>query len=100
MPLALLRVSTRPACRTAATKVDSCGLFEAAVATGSWAMPAKLPAPSLGTDAHAGPNCALASPPAADGGGAAGEVIPGSVPPQAVVTARATPPAIRARVRE
>ncbi|CAO0831525.1 hypothetical protein SMICM17S_12531 [Streptomyces microflavus] len=53
---ALLRVSTRPAFCTAVTSVESAGLLEAAVATGSFAMPSKLPAPSVGTPAQAGPN--------------------------------------------
>ena len=53
---ALLRVSTRPAFFTAVTRVERAGLLEAAVATGSWAMPSKERAPSLGTVAQAGPN--------------------------------------------
>src|SRR5882757_9825727 len=56
MPLALFSVSTRPAALTAATKVDSTGLADAAVATGTSAMPVKLPAPVLGTAEHAEPN--------------------------------------------
>src|SRR5690348_6467484 len=53
---ALLRVSTSPAFFTADTSVDRAGLLDAAVATGSWAMPSKEPAPLLGTDEQAGPN--------------------------------------------
>ncbi len=49
-------MSTRPAFFTAVTSVDSSGLLEAAVATGSLAMPSKLPAPSFGTEEQAGPN--------------------------------------------
>src|SRR4249919_1346843 len=48
-------VSTSPAALTAATRVDRAGLLEAAVAAGSWAMPEKLPLPSLGTAAQPGP---------------------------------------------
>ena len=53
---ALFSVSTRPAFFTAVTRVDSAGLFDAAVATGSLAMPSKEPAPSFGTEEQAGPN--------------------------------------------
>ena len=60
MSLALLRVSPRPAAVTAVTSVERTGLFEAAVATGSPAMPAKLPAPVAGTAAQAAPNGASA----------------------------------------
>src|SRR5882724_2026946 len=56
MPLALFSVSTRPAALTAATKVDSTGLADAAVATGTSAIPVKLPAPLVGTAEHAEPN--------------------------------------------
>ena len=49
-------VSTRPAASTAVTRVDSSGLVDAAVATGSWAIASKLPAsPSAGTSAQPGP---------------------------------------------
>ena len=50
-----LSVSTRPAALTAATRVDSTGLAEAAVATGAVAIPLKLPAPDFGTDEQPGP---------------------------------------------
>src|SRR6266566_2979082 len=60
MPLALFSVSTRPAALTAVTKVDSTGLADAAVATGTCAMPVKLPAPLAGTDEQAEPNGAAA----------------------------------------
>lgn len=53
MSRALFGVSTRPAFRTAVTRVERSQLFDAAVATGSFAMPSKLPAPVAGTDAHA-----------------------------------------------
>src|SRR5919112_1052053 len=54
---AVFSESTRPACLTAVTSVDSTGLFDAAVATGSCAMPAKLPgsAESVGTAAQPAP---------------------------------------------
>src|SRR5579859_715101 len=55
MPDAELSVSTRPAFLTAVTRVDSSGLADAAVATGAVAMPVKLPAPPLGTEAQPGP---------------------------------------------
>ena len=55
MSLAEFSVSTRPACFTAVTSVDSTGLAEAAVATGAVDMPLKLPAPDLGTDAQPEP---------------------------------------------
>src|ERR1700760_2356903 len=68
MALAAFSVSTRPAFLTAVTRVDSTGLADAAVATGAVAMPVKLPAPVLGTDAHPGPksDMALADEPAPD----------------------------------
>src|SRR3712207_702169 len=54
---AVFSESTRPASLTAETSVDSTGLFDAAVATGSWAMPAKLPGSdeSVGTAAQPAP---------------------------------------------
>src|SRR4051794_20669771 len=52
----LFSESTRLAALTAWTSVDRAGLLLAAVATGDVAMPAKLPAPSAGTWAHAAPN--------------------------------------------
>src|SRR5687768_13794142 len=55
MSSALLSVSPRPASVTAVTSVDRTGLFEAAVATGSPAMPSKLPAPVAGTAEQAAP---------------------------------------------
>src|SRR4051794_7363591 len=51
----VLSVSPRPAAVTAVTSVERPGLLEAAVATGSSAMPLKLPAPVAGTPAHRGP---------------------------------------------
>src|SRR5512132_3109175 len=56
MPWAVFRVSTRSAFVTAVTRVDSSGVLEAAVATGSWAMASKLPAPLAGTVEQAAPN--------------------------------------------
>src|SRR5690349_856090 len=55
---AVLSESTRPACLTAVTRVDSSGLPDAAVATGTLAIAAKLPGfdASLGTAAQPGPN--------------------------------------------
>jgi hypothetical protein len=58
MPWALLSESTRPALPTAVTRVESTGLCDAAVATGSVAIPSKLPGPSFGTAAQADPNTA------------------------------------------
>ena len=49
MSWVVLRVSARPASPTAFTSVDRTGLFPAAVATGSIAMPANEPLPSAGT---------------------------------------------------
>src|SRR5262249_45826570 len=64
MPFAELSVSTRPAFLTALTSVDSTGLADAAVAlaTGGVAMRVRLPAPDLGTAAHAGPKVDMALP--------------------------------------
>ena len=56
MSLALLRVSPSFAAVTAVTRVERTGLFEAAVATGALAMPAKLPSPVAGTAEQAAPN--------------------------------------------
>ena len=55
MPSAELSVSTRPALVTAVTRVLRAGLCDAAVATGSMAMPSKLPGPSFGTAAQPAP---------------------------------------------
>src|SRR6478672_13337860 len=52
----VLSVSASPAAPTAVTSVERAGLLDAAVATGSSAMPPTLPAPSAGSDAQAGPN--------------------------------------------
>ena len=56
---ALFSESTRPASVTAPTRVDSTGLPDAAVATGTLAMAAKLPGfdASVGTAAQPAPNC-------------------------------------------
>src|SRR5690242_2944318 len=61
MSSVVLRVSPRPAAVTAVTRVDSAGLLEAAVATGSCAMPLRLPLPLAGTPAQPGPNGASAA---------------------------------------
>src|SRR3954453_1826064 len=63
MSCAEFSVSTRPACLTADTRVDSCGLPEAAVATGTCAMAWKLAlfAGSVGTAAQPGPKGAIAA---------------------------------------
>src|SRR5512132_3759253 len=79
IPSAEFRVSTRPASLTAPTSEDSTGLLEAAVATGSWAMPMKLPAPLAGTAEQAGPKLLPAA--AAGGWVAAGAAGAGSPPP-------------------
>src|SRR5512133_2599935 len=60
MSCALFNVSPRPAFVTAVTSVDRAGLCDAAVATGAFAMPAKLPEPSAGTAAQPAPNGASA----------------------------------------
>src|ERR1700761_6030506 len=67
MFLAEFKVSTRPACLTAVTRVDSTGLAEAAVATGAEDMPVKLPAPDLGTDAQPEPKSVVVAAPEPDG---------------------------------
>src|SRR6478735_5386977 len=106
---ALLRVSTRPAFFTAVTRVERAGLLDAAVATGSWAMPSKEPAPSFGTVAQAGPNGPSAGVASSAGAldfssagaedaalsAAASEEL--SSPPQAVSERGRTAAAVRAR---
>src|SRR4051794_37943680 len=62
-----LRVSPRPAAVTAATRVERAGLFDAAVAAGSSAIPSKLPAPLVGTAAQPGPKLASVRPPMVEG---------------------------------
>lgn len=56
MSFALLSGSTKFATLIVLTRVDNTGFFDAAVATGAVAMPAKLPGPLLGTLAQAEPN--------------------------------------------
>ena len=56
MPCALFRVPTRSAFLTAVTSVDSSGVLEAAVATGSCARASRLPAPLAGTAEQPVPN--------------------------------------------
>src|SRR4051812_41633507 len=69
---AVLSASTRFACLTAATRVDSCGLPDAAVATGTLAIAAKLPGfdGSVGTAAQPAPNSPVAVAGAIDGASA------------------------------
>ena len=78
IPSAEFRVSTRPASLTAPTRDDSTGLLDAAVATGSWAMPMKLPDPLAGTAEQAGPKFMPAA--AAGGWDADGAAGAGSLP--------------------
>src|SRR3954462_3522715 len=63
-----LSESTRPACLTAVTNVDSSGLPEAAVATGTIAMAWKLPLfdASVGTAAQPAPKFTVVSMAGAD----------------------------------
>ena len=68
MPAAEFSVSTSPACLTAVTRVDRTGLADAAVATGAVAMPVKLPAPDLGTEAQPGPKSEVVDAAAPDAG--------------------------------
>ena len=81
MPFALLSESTRLAFFTAVTSVDSTGFPDAAVATGTLAMAAKLPGfdASVGTAAQPAPNSSLAAMAEPDGAidGAASEPQPG-----------------------
>ena len=69
MPFALLSESTRLAFFTAVTSVDSTGFPDAAVATGTLAMAAKLPGfdASVGTAAQPAPNSSLAAMAEPDG---------------------------------
>ena len=84
MPCALLSESTRLAFFTAVTSVDSTGLPDAAVATGTLAMAAKLPGfeASVGTAAQPAPNWSPAAIAEPDG------AIDGAWPP----APRRTPP--------
>src|ERR1700679_298701 len=68
MPAAEFSVSTSPACLTAVTRVDRSGLADAAVATGAVAIPVKLPAPDLGTEAQPGPKSDVVDAAAPDAG--------------------------------
>src|SRR3954469_17801827 len=97
MPCALFSASTRFAFFTAVTSVDRTGLPDAAVATGTFAMDAKLPGleASVGTAAQPAPKFSPASIADADGaiegagagaaadGAGAGAVAVLDPPPQA-----------------
>src|SRR3712207_1915823 len=113
---AVFSASTRLACMTACTSVDSTGLLLAAVATGSSVMPVKLPSPSAGTAVQPSPNgsaAAVSVPISVLVSGAAGEELLEPVPvaaseavssePQALsvmaVPAAVTRTAVRVRVR-
>jgi hypothetical protein len=93
-----LRVSTSPAAFTAVTRVDSTGLLLAAVATGSAAIPVKLPGPLVGTALHADPKSAAGAAESLVGadsaevvaGAADGELDPLLVPQADRVVAAAT----------
>src|SRR6478735_11357308 len=76
-----LRVSPSPAAVTAATRVERAGLFDAAVAAGSSAIPSKLPAPLVGTAAQPGPKLASVRLPVVEGA-AVVALLP---PPEAAV---------------
>src|SRR3954469_19500931 len=99
MSWAVLSASTRFACLTAATRVDSSGLPDAAVATGTLAMAAKLPGfdGSVGTAAQPAPNSPVAVAGAIDGAsaGAAEAAAAGSAAAGAGAGAAAAPQADR-----
>ncbi|ONI92084.1 hypothetical protein ALI144C_00125 [Actinosynnema sp. ALI-1.44] len=80
--------------------MDNTGLFDAAVATGSFAIPSKLPGPSFGTAPHAEPNCAVI---AEEVGGACDGWLPVDAPvsldPHAAMDIRAKPPMTAAAAR-
>src|SRR6476620_4720229 len=75
IPSAEFSESTRPAFFTSVTRVDSSGLPEAAVATGTLPIASKLPAfaGSVGTAAQPGPKLTIESIGAAELGAAAAE---------------------------
>src|SRR4029453_15455305 len=77
MPSAVFRVPARPALVTAVTRVDSWGVLEAAVATGSWARASRLPGPLAGTAGQAAPIGAEAVIDGAVVAGLAGGWLPG-----------------------
>src|SRR3954463_15855524 len=99
MSWAVLSASTRFACLTAATRVDSCGLPDAAVATGTFAIAAKLPGfdGSVGTAAQPAPNSPVAVAGAIDGAsaGAAEGAAAGAAAAGAGAGAAAAPQADR-----
>src|SRR5215218_9829786 len=80
MPCALFSVSTRLAFLTAVTSVDRTGLPDAAVATGTFAMDAKLPGfdASVGTAAQLAPKFSPVAIGAIDGAGAIGAAADGA----------------------
>src|SRR4051794_7681999 len=96
---AVLSASTRFACLTAATRVDSSGLPDAAVATGTLAIAAKLPGfdGSVGTAAQPAPNSPVAVAGAIDGAsaGAAEGAAAGAAAAGAGAGAAAAPQADR-----
>ncbi|GAA4118060.1 hypothetical protein GCM10022284_72700 [Streptomyces hundungensis] len=73
---------------TAVTSVDKAGLLDAAVATGSLAMPEKLPAPCLGTEEHPDPKGCVDVSAALAADGARRATDSGSVSAAAQVAAR------------
>src|SRR3954463_7664501 len=96
MSWAVLSASTRFACLTAATRVDSCGLPDAAVATGTLAIAAKLAGfdGSVGTAAQPAPNSPVAVAGAIDGAsaGAAEGAAAGAAGPAGAGTGAAAVP--------
>src|ERR1700678_2206457 len=100
MPAAEFSVATSPACLTAVTRVDRSGLADAAVATGAVAIPVKLPAPDVGTEAQPGPKSDVVDAAAAVAGAEAGGVLElGELLHAAAPTARPAAATEAARMR-